>query len=69
MARWADLRHSLDLRRSLPDLIGLAGAAALLYGIALISGPAAWIVGGLLAIALSCLAAARERRPAPGSAT
>ena len=32
------------------DLLGVVGAGALLYGLALIYPPAAWIVGGCLAI-------------------
>ena len=39
---------SIDAR----DVLGAGGAGALLYGIALISWPAAWIVAGVLALAL-----------------
>jgi hypothetical protein len=34
----------------LPDVIGIAGAAAMCHGIARVYAPAAWIAGGLLAL-------------------
>ncbi len=46
------------------DVAGLAGAAAVIVGIAQIYAPAAWITGGLMALAVAGLAALREARGA-----
>lgn len=46
-------------RLSVPELavegLGLAGAAAVLYGVAEIYPPAAWILGGLATIAVAVM--------------
>lgn len=42
------------------DVVGVAGAAAVIIGIAQIYAPAAWICGGLMALAVAGLAALRE---------
>lgn len=44
------------------DVLALAGAAALLYGIHLLSRPAAFIMAGVLAIALSIMIIARGKK-------
>lgn len=46
----------------LPDLLVVAGAGALLYGIQAIYPPAAWIVGGLALLALGTTLARGERQ-------
>jgi hypothetical protein len=46
----------------LSDLLGIAGAGVLVRGIALVYVPAAWIAGGLLALAAGVLLARQERR-------
>jgi hypothetical protein len=59
------LRWLSRIRPHLPDLsdlLGLGGASALLHGIARVYAPAAWIVGGLLALAAALLLARREAK-------
>lgn len=40
------------LKEMMVDVLWLGGAAGIVYGVALVSIPAAWVVGGVLAIAL-----------------
>lgn len=44
-------------KRNGPDLLGIAGAAAMSYGAWLISAPAGFIVGGFLLISVATLIA------------
>lgn len=53
----------MDLRRALPvlrDLVGVAGAGAIVVGVDLISEPAAFIVGGIIAVAAAVLLSLKE---------
>lgn len=38
-----------------PDVLALAGAMAITYGVALVHPPAGWIVGGFLSIAAAVI--------------
>jgi hypothetical protein len=52
-------RTGLDGR----DILGAAGCVSLLYGLASWWGPAAWMVGGALLMALAILPDLRRRTP------
>ena len=58
MGRWLG-EHAREL---IVDLGGVAGFAALVYGLLLFWPPAAWMVGGGLALACAILAGLRMRR-------
>lgn len=45
---------------SAEDVAGLAGAAALLYGVRLYSVPAMWVTAGVLLLALALVGAWRK---------
>jgi hypothetical protein len=47
-----DRLGTLDLGAAVRDLVGLGGFAALFYGLAQWSRPLAWVVGGVLLVAL-----------------
>lgn len=49
-ARWNIRSSEFPLAALLRDLIGFAGAVAILYGVAQWSVPGAWVLGGGLAI-------------------
>lgn len=44
------------------DVLGLIGMAAVLYGIARWSVPAAWVVGGAVLVAVAILPHVRRKR-------
>jgi hypothetical protein len=44
------------------DIMGMAGFGMLVYGVALIHGPAAWIVAGVLLGSIALVAARSEKR-------
>lgn len=46
----------------LPDVLAVAGAAAVIYGLAQLAIWLAWVVGGLILIAAAALLATIERR-------
>jgi hypothetical protein len=60
------MRRALEwLRPRLPDesdLIGIGGFVALVYGIARVSVPAAWIIGGAIAFVIGLLLSRKARR-------
>lgn len=49
-------------RGHLFDLFGLAGCAAMLFGVAKLSRPAAWIIGGAIVFLWAILRAAAAHR-------
>lgn len=64
-ARWAGavrglINHVAKARSLFSSLVELSGLCAIVYGVSLVSRPAGFVVGGLLAVAASF---ALERRP------
>jgi hypothetical protein len=45
------------------DMVGVAGCVSLLYGLAAWWPPAAWMVGGMLALAVALWPGLRRRQP------
>lgn len=57
-------KHIQSVRVDIFDVLVLGGAGCLVYGVAVIWGPWAWIVGGLMLLALGLFGAARKARMA-----
>jgi len=55
------------MRKHLADFLAVLGLGAVVYGVAQIFAPLAWIVGGLSSLAIAWLVA-RQESPVPPSA-
>lgn len=58
--RWAPIGRGG--RAALPEVIAAAGVGAILKGIALVSVPAAWIIGGVVLVAVGVNLSGGKRR-------
>lgn len=44
-----------DAMKFVSEAITLSGLGAIVWGVAMISGPVAWVVGGILAVIVGCV--------------